>query len=34
MESGTHDGGIVMVPKPLQVQPKLLQILKATIANS
>jgi hypothetical protein len=26
MESGTHDGGIVMVPKLLRVPPKLPQI--------
>ncbi len=34
MASGTHDGGIVTVPRLLRVPPKLPQILGDTIANS
>jgi|GEM_PF-2956953 hypothetical protein len=34
MESGTHDGGIVIVPSLLRVPPKLPQIPGETIANS
>ena len=34
MASGTHDGGIVMAPRLLRVQPKLPQILGEPIANS
>ncbi len=34
MESGTHDGGIVMVPRLLQVQSKMPQIPQGAIATS